>query len=98
MSFLIGILSAVVSARVFYFIDSKMKLSEKLHSRIKGKKPQVRYVFFIAIAMLTGVLSAVLGRAALEIFNSEMLREITSWAVLGAGFVLLFSGMPPQSE
>jgi len=97
--FLIGVLSGVVSAAIFFLIERRIGFAQKLHLRIKEVQKTVpKFLVFIVMATGIGVVSSVVGIAVLRISGIELLQQITSWAILGAGFAFLFSDTSSQDK
>jgi len=96
--FFIGIASAVIAAVLFSLADRNLKFGERLHLFIKTSKSGVRFALFIVMAVAVGVASSLVGIAVLRITGSELLHQITSWAILGVGFVLLLNDTSPQDK
>ncbi|MCL1996286.1 MAG: hypothetical protein FWG63_08775 [Defluviitaleaceae bacterium] len=80
--FFAGVAAAAISGAVFSIISNRLGYAKKIVSKIKNRNHKI--VFLVLVVAITGVVSAVTGIVASDIFENEMLAAILQWSVFGA--------------
>ena len=83
--FWVNLLTVAISGLFFTFLDRKTNFAGKIKSKIKIEKPIFKVLFFLAFAIIIGVLSGLTGRAVFHFSENELLADIFGWIFIGVG-------------
>ena len=95
MDWIIPILAVTVSGVVFALIYSKIRLLEKVNTKIKSRP--LRITLFLFAAVLLGVVSAAVGIVTRNISENEIWAEIVQWAIFGAILPFVLGGISSKN-